>query len=43
MNDYAGIFQVEEVLIPKISVSPLRAHVEVAVVVGNDAPRRYLG
>jgi len=43
MNDYAGIFQVEEVLIPKISVSPLRAHMEVAVVVGKDAPRRYLG
>jgi metal-dependent HD superfamily phosphatase/phosphodiesterase len=43
MSDYAGIFQVEEVLIPKISVSPLRSHIEVAVVVGNDAPRRYLG
>lgn len=43
MNDYAGIFQVEEVLIPKISVSPIRQHIEVTVIVGNDAPRRYLG
>jgi metal-dependent HD superfamily phosphatase/phosphodiesterase len=43
MHDYAGIFQVEEVLIPKISASPLRNYIEVAVVVGEDAPRRYLG
>lgn len=43
MNDYAGIFQVEEVLIPKISVSPIRSQIEVTVIVGHDAPRRYLG
>lgn len=43
MSDYAGIFQVEEVLIPKISVSPIKHHIEVTVIVGHDAPRRYLG
>lgn len=43
MNDYAGVFQVEEVLIPKISVSPIRQHIEVAVIVRDEAPRRYLG
>lgn len=43
MDDYAGVFQVEEVLIPKISVSPIKQHIEVTVIVGTDAPRRYLG
>lgn len=43
MNDYAGIFQAEEVLIPKIAASPIRQHIEVAVIVRDDPPRRYLG
>jgi uncharacterized protein len=43
MSDYAGIFQVEEVLIPKISVSPIRHQIEVAVIVREDPPRLYLG
>ncbi len=43
MNDYAGIFQVEEVLIPKISASPIRSQIEVAVIVRDEPPRKYLG
>lgn len=42
MDDYSGIFQVEEVLMQKISFSPIRQHIELSVIVRDDPPRRYL-
>lgn len=42
MDDYSGIFQVEEVLMQKISYSPIRQYVELSVIVRDDPPRRYL-
>lgn len=42
MTDYAGVFQVEEILMKKISASPIQKHLEVDVIVGNEAPRVYL-
>lgn len=42
MDDYSGIFQVEEVLMQKISYSPIRQYVELSVIVHDDPPRRYL-
>lgn len=42
MDDYSGIFQVEEVLMQKISYSPIRQHIELSVLVHDDPPRRYL-
>ena len=42
MDDYSGIFQVEEVLMQKIGFSPIRQYVELSVIVREDPPRRYL-
>jgi hypothetical protein len=42
MDDYSGIFQVEEVLMGKLNHSPIQHHIELSVVVHDDAPRRYL-
>jgi metal-dependent HD superfamily phosphatase/phosphodiesterase len=42
MDDYSGIFQVEEVLLGKLLQSPIRDYVELTVIVRNEAPRRYL-
>jgi uncharacterized protein len=42
MDDYSGIFQVEEVLMGKLHHSPIQQHVELSVIVHDDAPRRYL-
>lgn len=42
MDDYSGIYQVEEVLMQKISYSPIRQYVELSVIVRDDPPRRYL-
>lgn len=42
MDDFSGIFQVEEVLMQKISFSPIRQHIELSVIVKNEPPRRYL-
>ena len=42
MDDYSGIFQVEEVLMGKLLNSPVRDHIELSVVVRDEPARRYL-
>ncbi len=42
MDDYAGIFQVEEVLMGKLAQSPIRDFVELSVAVRDEPLRRYL-
>ena len=42
MDDYSGIFQVEEVLMGKLTHSPIQQHVELSVIVHDDPPRRYM-
>lgn len=42
MDDYSGIFQVEEVLLQKIGASPIQRFIELSVIVRDDPPRRYL-
>jgi hypothetical protein len=42
MDDYAGIFQVEEVLMGKLSHSPIHDFVELSVAVRDEPIRRYL-
>lgn len=42
MSDYVGIFQVEEVLMPKVDVSPIKSHLEISVVVQGEPERHYL-
>jgi len=42
MSSEVGIFQVEEVLLHKISNSTAKQHIELYAQVGTDEPRRYL-
>jgi metal-dependent HD superfamily phosphatase/phosphodiesterase len=42
MIDYAGIFQVEEVLLPKVAASTIKQYLEICVKVKDDPPRYYL-
>jgi len=42
MDDYAGIFQVGEVLMGKLSHSPIHDFVELSVAVRDEPLRRYL-
>ncbi|MEM0506427.1 MAG: phosphohydrolase [Thermosphaera sp.] len=41
MNEYAGIFQVDEVLIPKIKTTPLKNMIEVHVIIGDKEVKSY--
>ncbi|SIP87126.1 hypothetical protein SAMN05920897_10138 [Alkalispirochaeta americana] len=42
MTQSVGFFQVEEVLFPKLSVSPARDHIELTAGIIGETPRRYL-
>ena len=42
MDDYSGIFQVEEVLMGKLSQSPIQEFVELSAAVRDEPIRRYL-
>lgn len=42
MSQSVGFFQVEEVLFPKLSVSPARSYIELSAGVIGEEPRRYL-
>lgn len=42
MSQSVGFFQVEEVLFPKLAVSPVRGHIELTAGVIGEEPRRYL-
>jgi len=42
MSQSVGFFQVEEVLFPKLTVSPARHHIELTAGVIGEEPRRYL-
>lgn len=42
MDDYAGIFQVEQVLMPKVDASPIKGYLEINVRVTGEPERRYL-
>lgn len=42
MNDYAGIFQIEEVLMAKIEASTIKRYLELRVIVHGQEPRYYL-
>jgi metal-dependent HD superfamily phosphatase/phosphodiesterase len=42
MSSEVGIFQVEEVLLGKISASPAKGYIELFVVVGDGEPKQYL-
>lgn len=42
MSQSVGFFQVEEVLFPKLSVSPARSYIELSAAVIGEEPRRYL-
>jgi metal-dependent HD superfamily phosphatase/phosphodiesterase len=42
MSSEVGLFQVEEVLLGKISVSPARKYIELYALINNGNPKRYL-
>jgi uncharacterized protein len=42
MENVTGLFQVEEVLMAKVKVSPMMAHLEIVALVGDHPPRYYL-
>jgi metal-dependent HD superfamily phosphatase/phosphodiesterase len=42
MSSQVGLFQVEEVLLPKISASTAKTFIELYAQVNNDEPKRYL-
>ncbi|ADV65142.1 phosphohydrolase [Desulfurococcus mucosus] len=42
MTERAGIFQVDEILIPKISSTPLRSHIEVYALIGDTVVKSYI-
>ncbi|MDY4889720.1 MAG: phosphohydrolase [Sphaerochaetaceae bacterium] len=42
MSSEVGCFQIEEVLLPKINMSPAKKYVELVALVGNESERRYL-
>ena len=42
MSQSVGFFQVEEVLFPKLTVSPARSYIELTAGVIGEVPRRYL-
>jgi len=42
MSNEVGLFQIEEVLLGKISVSTIRDHIELFAIVNNDEPRQYM-
>jgi uncharacterized protein len=42
MENVTGLFQVEEVLMAKVKVSPMMAHLEIVALVGDQPPRFYL-
>jgi len=43
MDESVGFFQVEEVLLQKVNMSPVKPHIELYAAVEGQAPRRYLG
>lgn len=43
MDESVGFFQVEEVLLQKINMSPVKPMIELLAAVTGQAPRRYLG
>jgi metal-dependent HD superfamily phosphatase/phosphodiesterase len=43
MNESVGFFQVEEVLLQKVNMSPIKPHIELLASVEGQPPRRYLG
>ncbi|MDC7125742.1 MAG: HD domain-containing protein [Spirochaetales bacterium] len=42
MTEAVGLYQIEEVLFPKIESSPLKPHIELFAAVENEEPKRYL-
>lgn len=42
MSQSVGFFQVEEVLFPKLNMSPARSYIELTASIIGDEPRRYL-
>jgi metal-dependent HD superfamily phosphatase/phosphodiesterase len=42
MSSEVGIFQVEEILLGKISASPAKGYIELFAMVGNGEPKQYL-
>lgn len=42
MMQSVGFFQVEEVLLPKINISPVRPHIELVAQVRDEKPRQYV-
>jgi len=43
MDESVGFFQVEEVLLQKVNMSPVKPHIELYAAVHGQEPRRYLG
>ncbi|MBU0929044.1 MAG: phosphohydrolase [Spirochaetes bacterium] len=43
MRESVGFFQVEEVLLQKVNMSPVKPQIELLAAVEGQAPRRYLG
>jgi len=43
MSESVGFFQVEEVLLAKVNMSPVKPHIELLAAVGDQPARRYLG
>lgn len=43
MDESVGFFQVEEVLLQKVNMSPVKPQIELLAAVEGQAPRRYLG
>jgi len=43
MDESVGFFQVEEVLLQKVNMSPVKPHIELYAAVEGQPPRRYLG
>lgn len=43
MDESVGFFQIEEVLLQKVNMSPVKVHVELLASVSGQNPRRYLG
>ncbi|MCY0867858.1 MAG: phosphohydrolase [Desulfurococcus sp.] len=41
MTERAGIFQVDEILVPKIKSTPLRSHIEVYALIGDQVVKSY--
>jgi metal-dependent HD superfamily phosphatase/phosphodiesterase len=42
MSSEVGLFQIEEVLLPKIAASPAKIYIELYAQVNQNEPKRYL-